>query len=337
MSNYYEILEISKTATKDEIKQSYKRLAKIHHPDKGGDTEIFQKIQIAYETLSDDIKRQEYDNPPPDLNDIFGNGGGNPFGGNPFGGMPFGSPDGMPFNFLFRNNGKRRNNDKYYTIKISLNDVYNGLKKTLNIKNEIKCDNCNKQCSICKGTGKQTKIVNMGFMQIVQEQPCLNCNSYGIIKDTKNCEVCENKGVIIKENLLNIVIPKGVENDKKFIYEGLGEQSKNENELPGNLVVIIKIDDSKLFKREALDLVYNIDISFKESVVGKKINIPHFKNQFTISTRAFGILDPNKRYPLYNKGLRDEKDNHGNMYLKFNIDYNTQLTDEQIKKLEEII
>jgi len=331
MSDYYEILEIEKTASKDEIKQSYKRLAKIHHPDKGGDKEIFQKIQVAYETLYDDIKRQEYDNPSPDLNDIFE--GGMPFGP---GGMPFG-PGGTPFDFLFRNSGKKKNNDQYYTIKITLNDVYNGLKKTLNIKNEIKCDNCNKQCSICKGTGKQTKIVNMGFMQIVQEQPCLNCNSHGIIKDSKNCELCGNKGVIIKENILNIVIPKGVENDKNFIFEGLGEQSKNENELAGNLIVIIKIDDSKLFQREGLNLVYNIDISFKDSVIGKKLNIPHFKNQFTISTRAFGIIDPNRRYPLYNKGLRDENDSHGNMYLKFNIDYKRQLSDEQIKKLEEIL
>jgi DnaJ family protein A protein 2 len=331
MSDYYEILEIQKTATKDEIKQSYKRLAKIHHPDKGGDKEIFQNIQVAYETLSDDIKRQEYDNPGPNINDIFG--GGMHFGP---GGIPFGNGN-MPFDFLFRNNGKKRNNDQYYTIKITLNDVYNGLKKTLNIKNEIKCNNCNKQCSLCRGTGIQTKMMNMGFMQIVQEQPCLNCNSYGIIKDSKNCDLCGNKGVILKENILNIVIPKGVENDKNFIFEGLGEQSKNENELPGNLVVIIKIEDSKLFKREDLNLVYNIDISFKDSVIGKKLNIPHFKNQFTISTRAFGIIDPNKRYPLYNKGLRDENDNHGNMYLKFNIDYQTQLNDEQIKKLEEIL
>ena len=329
MTNYYEILEIQKTATKDEIKQSYKRLAKIHHPDKGGDKEIFQNIQVAYEVLSDDIKRQEYDNPGPNINDIFG--GGMPFGN---GGMPFG---GAPFDFLFKNSSKRRNNDRYYTIKITLNDVYNGLKKTLNINNEIKCDNCNKQCSVCKGTGKQTKIVNMGFMQIIQEQPCLDCNSYGIIKDSKNCDLCENKGVIINEKILNIVIPKGVENDKHFIFEGLGEQSKNENELSGNLIVIIKIDDSKLFQREGLNLIYNVDINFKDSVIGKKLNIPHLKNQFTISTRAFGIIDPHKRYPLYNKGLQDENDNHGNMYLKFNIDYNIQLSDEQISKIEEIL
>jgi DnaJ-class molecular chaperone len=330
MTDYYEILQIEKTASQDQIKQSYKRLAKIHHPDRGGDKEMFQKIQMAYETLSDDQKRKEYDNPIPD---IFG-GGGFPMGG---GGFPMGG-GGFPFDFLFKNGNNKKKVNTNYLLKIKLSDVYFGLKKTLNVKHDIKCEKCNTKCNVCNGTCKVKKVMNMGMMQIIQEQPCLNCNGYGIIKNNNNCTECDNKGVKVKKNTIQINVPKGVEDGRQIVFEGLGEQPKTENEVAGDFVVVIKIEDNNLFKREGLHLIYEKDITFKESVIGKEILIPHFEKEFKVNTRTFGIINPNKRYVVYNKGLKNENGNEGNLYIKFNVQYNEKvLNEEQIKALTEIL
>jgi DnaJ-class molecular chaperone len=333
MTDYYEILQIEKTATQDQIKQSYKRLAKIHHPDRGGDKEMFQKIQMAYETLSDDQKRKEYDNPIPD---IFG--GGFPMGSG--GGFPMGrgGGGGFPFDFLFRNGNNKKKVNTNYLLKIKLSDVYFGLKKTLNVKHDIKCEKCNTKCNVCGGTCKVKKVMNMGMMQIIQEQPCLNCNGYGIIKGKSNCIECDNKGVKVKKNTIQINIPRGVEDGRQIVFEGLGEQPKTDNEIVGDFVVVIKIEENDLFKREGLDLIYEKDITFKESVIGKEILIPHFEKEFKIQTRQFGIINPNKRYVIYNKGIKNENGNQGNLYLKFIIKYDEKiLNEEQIKALTEIL
>ena len=302
MSSHYETLGVSKTATQDEIKQAYKKLAKQHHPDKGGDTEVFQKIQTAYDNIGDPEKRAAYDNP---IHNMFSGGvpGGFPEAFAGFGG--FGGGD--PFDFgdidrLFRRKGKQKV-DQYYNIKVSLYDVYFGLKKTLNIKHEIKCEACNKKCDVCKGFGNVKQRINMGMMQIIQEQPCQNCNGYGIIKDNKKCLVCDNKGVVIKQNKIEINIPRGVEEGLQMKFEGLGEQPKTENEVAGDLIVVIAVDNGVLFKREGLNLIYDVNITFKESVVGKTILIPHFEKEITVDTKKFGIINPNKKYVIDNKGL----------------------------------
>jgi len=332
MTDYYEILQIEKTATQVQIKHSYKRLAKIHHPDRGGDKEMFQKIQMAYETLSDDQKRKEYDNPIPD---IFGGGfqGGFPMGE----GFPMGR-EGFPFDFLFKNGNNKKKTNTNYLLKIKLSDVYFGLKKTLNVKHDIKCDNCNTKCSVCNGTCKVKKVLSMGMMQIIQEQPCLNCNGYGITKGKSNCIECDNKGVKVKKNTIQINIPRGVEDGRQIVFEGLGEQPKTDNEIVGDFIVVIKIEDNNLFKREGLDLIYEKDITFKESVIGKEILIPHFEKEFKINTKTFGIINPNKRYVVYNKGLKNDNGNEGNLYIKFNVQYDEKiLNEDQIKALTEIL
>jgi DnaJ-class molecular chaperone len=342
MSDYYEILGVSKTASQEEIKQAYRKLAKIHHPDKGGDAETFKKIQTANETLSDEQKRAEYDNP------MFGGGmpGGFPSGFP--GGFPSGFPGGFPqnmggggspFDFIFGNRQQRNKNNTTHVIKITLYDVFFGLKKTLNIKQDIKCDKCNKKCNSCGGVGKIKQVLNMGIMQVVQEQPCRNCNGFGMVKDNVNCNNCENKGFNVKSNKIEVVIPKGVENNTQFTFSGFGEIAKNPNDDNGDLIVIIKIDEGTLFKREGkLDLIYENNITFRESVTGKQLLIPHFEKEFSVNTIQFGIINPNKKYVIPGKGLINENNNRGNLYLKFNIDYNHKsFTEDEITKLNNIL
>jgi molecular chaperone DnaJ len=341
MADYYKVLQVEKNASPEEIKQSYKKLAKIHHPDRGGDKETFQKIQSAYETLSDEKKRQEYDNP---MQNMFQ--GGFP-GGFPGGGFPGGFPGGFgggfpgggdsPFDFIFRGQQQKKKADTYYPLKITLYDVYFGLKKTLNIKQDIKCNSCNKKCTACNGLGRVKQIINMGIMQVIQEQPCQSCNSYGIVKDNSNCSKCNNKGFNVVSNKVDIEIPRGVENEKQLIYKGLGECPKTENEVVGDLVVIIKIDEGVFFKRNGQDLIYESNITFKESVVGKNILIPHFDKEFTIDTSTLGIINPIKKYVINKKGLPNERGDFGNLHIKFNIEGYKILTDIQRQQLSEIL
>ena len=345
MSSHYETLGVSKTATQDEIKQAYKKLAKQHHPDKGGDTEVFQKIQTAYDNVGDPEKRAAYDNP---IHSMFGEGGfPEGFAGGFPGGFPgfpagfgFGGGDGFDFadiDRLFRRKGKQKV-DQYYNIKVTLYDVYFGLKKTLNIKHEIKCEACNKKCDVCKGFGKVKQRLNMGMMQIIQEQPCQNCNGYGIVKDTNKCSACDNKGVIIRQNKIEINVPRGVEDGLNMKFEGLGEQPKTENEVAGDLIVVINVEPGVLFKRDGLNLIYEVNITFKESVVGKTILIPHFEKEITVDTKKFGIINPNKKYVIDGKGLVTDSGNKGHLYLKFNIKYDSKvLSEETIKVLNNIL
>lgn len=350
MSDYYEILGVSKTATQDEIKQAYRKLAKIHHPDKGGDAETFKKIQTAHETLSDEQKRAEYDNPAPKGFPFAGGMPGGMPGGFPFaGGMPGGMPDifmgggggGSPFDFLFGNRQQKRKNNTTHIIKITLYDVFFGLKKTLSIKQDIQCNICNKKCTACGGSGSVKQILNMGVMQVVQQQPCGICNTTGIVRDPSqsNCTACNNKGFNTKANKVDVNIPRGVENGTQIVFDGLGEIAKNSNETNGDLIVIVQIDEGSLFKREGqLDLVYENTISFKESVIGKQLLIPHFEKEFTINTRELGIINPTKRYMISNKGLINEHNTRGHLYVKFNIDYSgRKFTDDEIIKLSNIL
>jgi len=323
---YYETLQVEKTATQQEIKQAYKRLAKIHHPDKGGDKILFQKIQTAYETLSDEDKRRQYDNP---MSDMFEGGGG--------GGFPF------PFPFGFGGGaqgggGVQKKADHHYTLKITLYNVYFGLKKTLNIKHEIKCEKCNTKCSTCNGKGKVVQHINMGIMQVIQEQPCHHCNGFGIVKSGKDCDMCVNKGIIIKENIIEIQVPRGVENKERFVYKGLGEQKKNDTEINGDFIVTVEIDEGVLFKRNGLDLIFEPVITFKESVIGKIIKVPHFEKELEVNTRNLGIINPTKMYPINKKGLVRDNGRTGNLYIKFNIEYSDKLlTEDQIRVLKDVL
>lgn len=320
MSNYYEILQIEKTATQNEIKQSYKRLAKIHHPDKGGDTEVFQKLQVAYETLSDEDKRRQYDNPMPDMSNIMHPGN-----------MFFNMSD---FGFGFGNRIKKSNHQ--HKIKISLEDVFRGIKKSLNIKFEIKCENCIKTCDVCNGSCKIRKVIQLGMMQILQEQPCLKCIGSGKIKISELCSSCNNKGSVLNQQRIDINIPKGVTNNKVFVFEGLGEQPTLNNEIPGDLLVNIEIDKHPHFIRNNLDLIYEQPITFKETMIGKEVTIPHFEGKLFVNTRDYGIVDPSKQYIIEKKGLTDDR-HIGNIILKFNVDYNIKLTNEQLKVINETL
>lgn len=321
MSDYYNILGVSKDASANDIKKKYRQLARENHPDKGGNKEHFQKIQEAYETLSDPQKRNEYDNgktPNVHIN------GGFPF---EFNFNPFFHPQSKP------QQPSQKKNDHIYTCKITLRDVFFGITKKIKVQRKRVCVICKADCSQCNGMGQMTQHIQMGPFTQILNQICQGCSGTGI-KHKSSCDTCKSKGSIPEERVFEVVIDKGVETGRQYIFKGWGEQAIKSNEISGNLVVNIVVEEHDLFKRNGLNLLYKIDIDLKDCIVGKFITIPLFDGDLTITTRGFGVINPHKEYILFERGLRDNSDKKGNLHIIFIINYpEIQFSDNDIQLL----
>ena len=323
MTNYYELLEISKNATEDEIKKSYKLLAKKHHPDKGGDKETFQKIQEAYDTLSDKDKRHQYDNPAQNFMNM------NNFAQNFTGGF------NINLNNIF--NSRIKMQDSCYNCKITFRDVYTGTLKKFILKRQIKCKNCKVKCNKCNGTGNINSQINLGSMIQIFSQPCDKCQGSGLIQKSENCTSCNFKGFTEEDKKIELKLPKGVEDGKTYLFEEWGEQPTRDTDIPGNFIIRIEVENFDIFNRNKLNLHLRSKITLKESLIGKNINIPLFENSFEVNINTFGIINPNKEYIIFGKGLEDENGKKGDLYLSFDIIYsNIKLSDENLEILKNV-
>lgn len=328
MSDYYNVLGVSRNASDDELKKAYKKLALKTHPDKnGGDDTEFKKINIAYETLSNPQKKNAYDNPH---ENIFDHGNNNPFN------HPF-------FNFHQKSqNQNTKMNNHHYICKISLKEAFFGTTKKLRVNRTRICKSCVKSCNICNGSGKLSQQIQMGPFTQILDRGCNTCNATGKVKNNGNihCTKCSLSGTINEERIFEIVLNPGVETGKVIIFEEWGEQASKDNQISGSFIVTIKIEEDPIFKRKNLHLLYNINITLKESIIGKPLTIPHFSGNFEINTKGFGIINPEKEYIIYNKGMCDENNldkKNGDLHLIFKIIYPEKtLTDEDIEIMKKI-
>jgi DnaJ-class molecular chaperone len=323
MPDYYNVLGVGKNATEDEIKKEFRRLAREFHPDKGGDKEKFQEIQEAYEVLSDTDRRKEYDSP--NVHDNF-------TGHFPFSGFPFG-------NFFNTGpSGPQKLANRQYNFKISLRDAYFGITKKFRVKRDVKCG-CNVTCNHCGGEGIVTHRLQNGPFVQMNTQKCNKCSGRGITRDSgRICKECSSTGNKSEERLVELDLNRGVENGKKFVIDGWGDQSSRKNEISGDLVIEVIVDNDSVFTRSGLDLLYITTITLRESIVGKKIIIPHFDGDYKLDLRGFGIVNPNKQYTIFNKGMisvKDDTGKGGNLHLRFNIQYpDGSFDDDQLDILE---
>lgn len=313
MTDYYNILGVSKDASNIEIKKAYLKLAKTHHPDKGGDKEKFQKINEAYETLSNSEKRNIYDNPT--QSDFFNN-----------------------FNFhnhFFKTQNITRKNDYHYVCKVSLKDIFFGITKKLKVQRTRICRSCKKSCSTCSGNGYTVHHIQVGpFSQVVQNT-CNKCEGIGQETTTTDCKLCNSTGFIQEEKIFEIEIERGTDSGKQIVFEEWGEQAIKNNEISGSFIVNIQIEKHPDFEKRDIDLVYTIQLTLKESIIGKNVMIPHFDGEFNLDISGFGIINPNKEYIVFNKGII-KNNKSGNLHIIFKIKYDEKsFTKEQLKLLNE--
>ena len=307
------ILGISANANESEIKSAYKKLAIKYHPDKNRDPgaeEKFKEISTAYNYL---LNPQEHMQHP---NMHF----------NPFDQFNFNPFDSFGMNMNHNHNMPIKCSNKIVKINISLKNAHEGVNKNFKINVKKVCFECKETCNGCNGQGKRTIHRQIGPMTQIMTSACDMCNGSGkISKKDNKCSACNNKREWDVEHLIEVKIPKCVNTGYNVVFDKMGEQPMNTRDIPGDLIFEVYVDNvDENFKRRNNDLVYKVDIDFKESVIGKTINIPHYDKMISIDSKTLGLINPKKEYIIYNHGLGGM----GNLILNFEINYPEILFDE---------
>ncbi len=293
MKNYYKILGVSKKASPSEIKKAYYKLARKHHPDRGGNEERFKEINEAYQILSDKKKRKQYDSfgrtfdgagPGQGFNTQW-NWGGSGIG---FGGFEdfdmgeilneiFGGRRGGPF----QERDIRKGSDLKIKISLSLEDILQDTEKEIPLKKKVVCPRCSgvggepgtevKECFSCRGTGKVQKIKRTILGTFTETSVCPECDGEGY-RPEKPCNVCKGKGRIEGEEKVDIVIPAGVDNNQVIKIKGKGGAGIKGGKA-GDLYISFFIKEHPDFKRKGDDLYLTKEINFSQAALGDKIKV----------------------------------------------------------------
>lgn len=248
--DYYEILGVSKDASKEEIKKSYRKLALKYHPDRNPDNEEaeakFKDIAEAYDTLSDENKRKEYDNPMPKGN----------FGG-------FNMDDLQDFFGRRQNRSKPASSKVTLTLDVTLEDIYFGVEKKLKYKRKI-INGPAQQCSACSGIGYTETVIQAGpFGQMTQRDTCHVCGGEGLLYATRS-----------EDHLVTFNIPLGLNFNETVVLQGHGNMYKDK--LFGDLYISFNFIPHEHFIKQGLDLIYVSSLPFPDYIKTKYFVVPHF-------------------------------------------------------------
>ena len=288
--DYYEVLGVSKGASADEIKKGYRKKAKELHPDRNADNPNaeaqFKEANEAYDVLKDADKKAAYDR--------FGHaafeggmgGGGRPGGGFGGGQQDFTDAFSDMFGDLFGDFGRgggggrraARGSDLRYNLRISLEEAFAGMQKSINVPTSVACNACNGSgaeggsepttCPTCSGMGKVR--AQQGFFTV--ERTCPTCSGLGqIIKNP--CKSCGGAGRVEKERALSVNIPAGVETGTRIRLAGEGEAGMRGGP-PGDLYIFVEVSDHKLFERDSINLYCRVPVSMAKAALGGSIEVP---------------------------------------------------------------
>ena len=348
-ADYYEILEVSKTASGEEIKKAFRRLAMQYHPDRNpGNKEAeqkFKEINEAYEVLKDEQKRAAYDRYGHQA--FAGGSGANPFGGFDFN---FGGAGGFADIFSdvfseFMGGGRRqqsyavRGSDVRYNMEISLEEAFTGIEKEVTIPSSETCEDCHGHgtkdgnpapiCPHCQGTGKVR--LQKGFF--VVEQACPQCGGSGR-KVSEVCPKCKGCGAINKEKVIKIKIPAGIEDNTRMRISGGGEAGIRGGE-NGDLYVFISVKEHKLYTRDGANLYTRIPISMCCAALGGSVEIPAV-NEEKIELKIDAGAQNDDVIKIKNEGMpiiRSQR--RGDLFVKLRVEIPVNLSARQKELLEE--
>jgi molecular chaperone DnaJ len=301
--DYYEVLEVNKDASAEELKKAYRKQALRFHPDKNpGNKEAeehFKESAEAYEVLSDPNKRKRYDQ-----YGHAGLGNGNGFGGFGGGGMSmddifshfgdiFGGGD--PFSSFFGGGGRRgksvnKGSNLRVKVKLTLEEIAKGVEKKIKVNKYISCQTCTgtgarggssfSTCSTCRGTGHVSRVTSTFLGQMQTTSVCPNCGGEGQII-TDKCTDCAGNGVIKGEEVITMKIPAGVGEGMQLSMNGKGNSAARGG-IPGDLIIQIEELEHDLFERDGNNLLYEHFISFSEAALGSNAEIPTLEGKVKI-------------------------------------------------------
>lgn len=354
----YEVLGVSKTASKDEIKKAYRKLAMQHHPDKNAgnkDSEaLFKEASHAADILLDDNKRAQYDR--------FGHDGAQMGGGGGFGGGGFGAGGdfgdlGDIFGDIFgdmlggqrgRRGGSRggrraqAGDDLQTEIEVTFEEAAFGVEKELEIMRSVVCGDCHGSgakkgsspttCDVCQGHGEVRR--QQGFFTIAQ--PCPKCHGTGqMIKDP--CNTCHGRGRNKKKEKLSVKVPAGIDEGQRLKLSGQGDSGSNGGP-SGDLYVLIRIQDHEFFKREDYDVHCEVPISFSQAALGTDIEVPTLGGR--VSMKIPEGTQSGQKMKLRNKGITKLGGyGFGDQIITIHVETPTKLSREQrelFSKLSEL-
>lgn len=343
--DYYEILKVSKNASKEEIKKAYKNLAKQYHPDLNKSKEAeekFKKISEAYAVLNDDEKKAQYDqfgdaafHQRYNQEDIFRNFDFEDVFGDFFGG-------GSVFDMFFGGGNRRRKkgNDLRYSLEINFEDAVFGAEKEIEFEKLEKCDKCDGAggsgigiCNKCEGTGSVKKVRRTPFGNFATISPCDKCSGEGKIFK-KECSDCNGTGRIIKPKKIKIKIPAGVDNGSQLRIAREGEAGLK-GSMPGDLYILIHVQESEIFRRKENDIYLDLPLSFSQAALGDEVKIPTLKGDVKLKIPA-GTQSGTK-FRLSGKGVAYfDGYGYGNQYIIINVITPKKLNKEQKKLFEQL-
>ncbi len=343
--DYYEILGVNKSATQDDIKKAYRKLARKYHPDKVSKgekkqaEEKFKEISEAYEILGDPKKRQEYDQSVRFFESGFQPGAD--FGS----GQSFGDFSQFSDIFDLFGMGKRgrgyeapeRGRDLQYNVQLSFDQALKGAAIKLNIVREDVCSNCGgtgakpgtypKKCPTCGGRGQIAQ--NQGFFSI--SRPCPKCLGRGVVIDTP-CPTCRGTGRAKKGEPITVKVPAGVTDGSRIRYPSKGEAGLRGGPL-GDLYIITIIKPHAIFKRDGSNLSLDLPITFTEAVLGTKVKVPTTNRPVSLKIPA-GTQD-GQIFRLKGKGAPRLKGlGKGDMLIKVKVIVPKKLNSEEKKLLK---
>jgi molecular chaperone DnaJ len=339
--DYYEVLGVSKSASADEIKKAYRKLAIQYHPDKNPNNpeaeDKFKEAAEAYEVLSNAEKKQRYDQ--------FGHqglGGNGGYGGgmnmddifSQFGDI-FG---GGGFDSFFgggRGGGRRtkKGTNLRVKLKLTLKEIANGVEKKIKVKRQFLADGVTfKNCSTCQGSGQIKKVVNTMLGQMVSASTCHSCGGNGQIVDKRPAEADE-RGLVMREETITINIPGGVADGMQLSMSGKGNEVAGG--IAGDLLIVIEEIEDEILQRDGNNVVYDLYVSFIDAAIGAQIEVPTIEGKVKIK------LDPGtqsgKILRLKGKGIKDINGyNKGDQLIHVNVWTPKQLTKEERQTLESL-
>ena len=348
--DYYEVLGVSKTATQDELKKAYRKLARKYHPDLNKDNEEaaekFKECNEAYSVLSDDQKRAQYDQFGHAAFENGGMGGGGGFGGaggfGGFGGsgmedifdMFFGGQGGRGGNRA--KSGPQRGTDLRFDLEISFEEAAFGLEKEINLYRDETCDHCHgegaepgskvESCPECNCTGYVRFTQNTMFGQMVNERPCSRCKGEGKII-SEPCKECRGKGTVKRNKKLKVKIPAGVDNGSRLRVSGEGEAGAKGGP-SGDLYVYLYVKPHKFFERDGTTVLCEVPINIVQATLGADIKVPTLDGQVTMKVPEG--TQPGKVLRLKGKGIPSLRGgSRGDQLVRIKVVVPTKLSDKQ--------
>ena len=350
MRDYYEILGVPRTASDDDLKRAYRKLAMQYHPDRNQAAdaeERFKEIAEAYEVLCDGNTRATYDR--------YGHAGLSGAGAGGFHHVDltealnmfmrdFGGLAGFESIFGGRQPTEaRRGQDIRVTVKLALADVATGTNRTIKLRTLVPCEQCSGSgaaegsrpvpCATCGGSGEVRRATRSMFGQFVSVSPCPTCAGEGSIIQSP-CQVCRGDGRVKGERSIPVEIPAGVSSNNYITLRGQGAAGPR-NGPPGDLIVMLEVKDDERFERQGEDLIYDLPVSFSQAALGDSLVVPSPWGE-----ERFQLPDGVQSgtvFKLKGKGLpRLGRSGNGNLHVRIHVWTPEQLNEEQRRLLQQL-